>query len=315
MDTNPKKAMLVEVKTNMLEKVKILHNEYNKPTQEILTQYRRNDKIDLAEFFRMCRRKLKEIDEEYYRHTIIFVTNDENPIRDDPQLKLTVMNEAISLEASEIRLELVSMRKNFDYTKFWNEFFNRFQNPPRLEEFCADRIGLRRRLKNTVIYRYTPLKCKLFPFKNDFQKHLQCKRVKFIRPAKLYNTNRMSKDGKLVMRVKSEEAPFAPQYRVNLGHTELEHFDVKERYDVYYNNLPLGLHLQYVSDRETQVGVTVGRPGLLMMDDKEELSHFYDNFWSYCVDNNKVSGGNRCGEPKPVKQTCVFLGSDVLKKI
>lgn len=287
MTTDPKKATLVEVKTNMLDKTKILLDEYQKPTTELIT-HKRNDKIDLAAFFQICKRKLKEI-EDYYQQTIIFITNDENPIKDDPQLKFTAMNEAKSLDNSEIRLELISLRNNFDYTKFWNEFFNRFQNPPNIEEFCEDRLGLRRRLKNSIIYRFTALKCKLFPFKNDFQKHLQCKRVQFIRPAKLYNTSRMSKDGKLLMRVKPVQVPFEPQYRVNLGHTELEHFNAKERYDIFYNNLPLGLHLQYVSDRQTEVGVTVGRPGLLMMDDKEELSHFYDNFWSYCVDNNKVS--------------------------
>lgn len=289
VETDPKKATLVEIKTNMLEKFKILRDEYNKPVSQLITQYKRNDEIDLAAFFQMCRRMLKEIEGDYYQQTLIFITNDDSPVRDNAQLKFAVMNEAKSLEACDVRLELVSMREDFDYTKFWNEFFNTFQNPPNIEEFCANRKGLTTRLKNSIIYRYTPLKCKLFPFKNDFQKHLQCKRVKFIRPAKLYNTNRMSKDGKLLMRVKSEQAPFVPQYRVNLGNAELEHFDLKEKYEIFYNDLPLGLHLQYVSDRQTEIGVTVGRPGLLMMDVKEELSHFYDNFWSYCVDNNKVS--------------------------
>lgn len=51
--------------------------------------------------------------------------------------------------------------------------------------------------------------------------------------------------------------------------------------------LCLGLHLQYVCNRQLSAGLLLNHASILMLDPKEDLKYF-DEFWQYCVDNDKV---------------------------
>ncbi|XP_066145196.1 X-ray repair cross-complementing protein 5 [Euwallacea fornicatus] len=283
------KANLIEVEDNMLESIKKLKEVSNKSLNELRVAYERTVDVDLAAFFLLCRKKFKGIKAAYYKRTLIIITNDDNPLKGDSQKKFAALNEAKTFEPCDITLELISMTSNFDYKIFYNELFHLYSKPPTSEAICKDKEGLVDKLSNLLIYRYTKIRYKLFPFKNDYDRFLKVMKVNFIREAKLYNTSKATRDGRIVIKAKQDPGARSQEQKYKLFTSTLGciEFDLQDKYDIY-SKLPLGIHLQYISDRQTNIGVVIDQVSLIVLDPKEELQDYFEQFWQYCVENNKV---------------------------
>ncbi|XP_066245087.1 ATP-dependent DNA helicase 2 subunit 1 [Euwallacea similis] len=283
------KASLTEVEGNFLESIKTLKEISNKSSNELRVTYERTGDIDLAAFFLLCRKKFKEIKAAYYKRILILITNDDDPLKGDSQKKFVALNEAKTFEPCDITFELIPMTPNFDYKIFYNELFHLYSKPPTCEEICKDKDGLVQKLSNSLIYRYTKIQYKLFPFKNDYGRFLKVMKVNFIREAKLYNTSRATRDGRIVIKAKQNPDVRNREQKFTIFTDAIEYleFDLKDKYDMY-NKLPLGIHLQYISDRQTDFGVVINQVSLIVLDPSEELRDYFEQFWQYCAENNKV---------------------------
>jgi len=285
------KASLMEVESNFLDSVKLLKQKCSLSNEELQNGYERQGNLDLGAFFLLCKKKFKAINAAYYKRTIIFITTDDDPVEQDPQKRFTALNEAKTFEAGDITFELVTMTDKFDYTKFYNELFHLYTKPSLEEILCQDKDGLVDKLSNSIVFRYTKLRYNFYPFKNDHSRYLKVMKVNFIRKAKLYNTSKATRDGRLLKRVRDNlgvDNPNSCAFTLNMGASvEPLQLELKDKYDIYGNDLPLGLHLQYVSDRQTQPGFVVNETTILIVDPKEDLPYF-GLFWQYCVDNDKV---------------------------
>ncbi|CAG9768392.1 unnamed protein product [Ceutorhynchus assimilis] len=281
------KATFVEVQNNLLDTVKLLKKECLKSNEDLKTQYQRQTDIDLASFFLLCKKKFKDINAAYYKRTLIYITNDDNPLKGDNQKKFAALNEVKTFEPSDITLELITMKDTFDYSKFYNELFHLYSKPPVADVVCQDKDGLVEKLSSSIVFRYTKIRYNFYPFKYDKTRFLKVIKANFIREAKLYNTHKASTDGRMLIKVKADPTLVnqeAQQFKIIEGLT----LDLKDKYDIFGNDLPLGLHLQYVSNRQTDVGIVINQLSVLFLNPKEELGDYFDQFWQYCVEKNKV---------------------------
>ncbi|XP_060534710.1 uncharacterized protein LOC132707066 isoform X2 [Cylas formicarius] len=285
-------ATLVEVQNNLLDTVKLLKTECALDNEELRRRYERRTDLDLAAFFLLCKKKFRDIKAAFYKRTIVFVTNDDNPVGGDARRRFAALNEAKTFGASEVSFELVTMKHDFNYGLFYNELFSVYSSKmPLVDEVCEDKDGLVEKLLVSIVFRYTRQKYNFFPFSNDRERYLKVLKVKFFKKAKLFNSDKASRDGKLLKRVHEKsgvEASTQHQFtlRMGIGNEPLK-LDLKDKYDIYGNDLPLGFHLCYVSPRQTAFGVC-GKPTSMLVVDPHEDLKFFDQFWQYCVDNNRV---------------------------
>lgn len=285
------KASLIEVENNLLDSVKLLKEKCSLSNEQLQSDYERKGDLDLGGFFRLCKKKFRAIHNTYYKRIIIFITNDDNPINSDGQKRFTALNEARTFEAGDIYFELVSMKKDFEYEKFYNELFYLYTKPPPKDILCEDQEGLVEQLQSAIVFRYTKLKYHFYPFKNDYSRYLQVIKMSFIRKAKLINTEKAAPDGRLLKRVRPDlgvSQATVPEFELFMGLQEPQlQLNLSDKYDIYGNDMPIGIHLQYVSDRQSMEGVVLNNTNIVIVDPKEELPYF-EHFWQYCVDRNKV---------------------------
>lgn len=274
----------------MLESVKRLKKEISQSNEHLKVKYERTGDVDLAAFFLLCKKKFREINSAYYKRSIIYITNDDDPLNGDNQKKFAALNEAKTFEPSDISFEIATMTETFDYTKFYNELFHLYAKPPSVEYVYPDKDCLVEKLLSSIVFRYTKLRYNFYPFKNDYSRFLKVMRVNFIRPVKIYNTHRASRDGKMVIKIKQPPvARNTPQYRVPISTGDAIQLDLKDKYDIYGNALPLGFHLQYVADRQIDDDVIfINKVSILLLNPKEELHNYFEQFWQYCTAKNKV---------------------------
>ncbi|KAF7272789.1 hypothetical protein GWI33_014462 [Rhynchophorus ferrugineus] len=281
---------LIEIEGNLLDSIKILKEECSLSNEELKAKYERTSQIYLGKLFSLCKRKFKSINSVYYKRHLIYITNDDDPVSGDDHNKYVAINEAKTFEGNDIFFELITMRSDFDYTKFYNELFYSCSNIPPADIICPDKDGLEDKLKSIIVFRYTKLRTRFYPFSNEYSKYLKVLKVNFIKKAKLINNKRVSKDDwKPVKCVKKPNiSGDSGQYKLTMGVGEdpftFSAADVKE---LRSNDLPLGLHLQYVSNRQLSTGVLLNHTSILIVDPKEDLKYF-DEFWQYCVNNDKV---------------------------
>lgn len=115
-------------------------------------------------------------------------------------------------------------------------------------------------------------------------------KVNFIRKPRLYNSDKASHDGRILKRMKPNlgvTPVVQPEFQLHYGGESSLKLDLQDKYDIYGNNMPLGFHLQYVSDRQAKLGIVLGPTTILIVDPKEDLPYF-DQFWQYCAEKNKV---------------------------
>ncbi|XP_030765990.1 uncharacterized protein LOC115890027 [Sitophilus oryzae] len=287
------KASLIEVESNMLDSIKFLKEESGLSNAELKTKYERQSSLDVAAFFLLCKKKFKSIISAYYKRTIVFITNNDDPVDGDAQRKFTALNEAKTFEGNSINFEIVSMINDFDYTKFYNELFHLYSEPPTTDVICQDKHGIVEKLLPLIVFRYTKLRTRFYPFENDYGRHLNVMKMNFIRKARLLNNQKASVDGRMLKTVhvlrelgSNKPNPFKYRLRLGVGEEPLR-FNEKDRYDIEGNDLPLGFHFQYVSDRQSEAGVVVNKTSILAYDPKEDLE-FFQHFWQYCFDRNQV---------------------------
>ncbi|KAL1491121.1 hypothetical protein ABEB36_011764 [Hypothenemus hampei] len=281
------KATLVNVQNNLLDTIKFLKELSSQSIDYLKTKYQRDANLDLAALFLLCKKKLREINSEYYKSTILFITNHDDPTKDSPQMKYAAINEVKSFAADNIIFELVTMTDSFDYTLFYNELFYVYSSQPPVEEIYPDKYGIVKKLSSLITYSTIKSRLKLFPFSNDHTKFLKVMKMNLARKAKLLNTHTVSIDGKMVMKVKPDPAEQAI-YATDLNNGQRLEITSEERLRVFSDALPIGFHLQFVADRQTDIGMIIHKTSILVLDPHEELEGYFNQFWQYCVDNSKV---------------------------
>lgn len=262
----------------------------------------------MAGFFLLCKKKFREISSAYYKRTLIYITNDDNPTKEDKQKKFTALSQAKSFEPNDINFKLITMNKNFEITKFYSELLYMSSKEPITEELCLNKNALVEALSSKIILAYTKHKFNFYPFKNDRTRFLKVIKVSFIREAKLYNINKASHDGKQLVKVKENaSAPIQEPVRfgLKLNNDNMLELDSKDKDSISANDLPLGFHLQYVSDRHSDFGIVIDQVSLLLLDPKEELDQHFNQFWLYCIKKNKV-------QPKISYIVCCFILTFIL---
>ncbi|KAH1024083.1 uncharacterized protein LOC109545713 [Dendroctonus ponderosae] len=283
------KASFIDVQNNLIDSIKFLKDKCSQSNEQLKANYERYADLDLAGFFLLCKKKFREISSAYYKRTLIYITNDDNPTKEDKQKKFTALSQAKSFEPNDINFKLVTMNKNFEISKFYNELFYLSSKGPITEELCLNKNALVEALSSKIILAYTKHKFNFYPFKGDRTRFLKVMRVNFIREAKLSNIHKASHDGKQLVKVKENASAQEPvRFRLQLNNEKIIELDSKDKYSIIANNLPLGFHLQYVSDRHSNFGIVIDQVSLLLLDPKEELDQHFNQFWLYCIEKNKV---------------------------
>ncbi|KAJ8966568.1 hypothetical protein NQ314_003463 [Rhamnusium bicolor] len=275
---------LTEFQDNLIDTVKLLKERTKWPDKQLSDEYQRKGDFDLATFFLACKKVFHDIKSPFYKRTLIYITNDDEPVL-DANKRFTALNEVKTFSGNQIDFQVVPMRLDFDYTKFYNELFSVMDCSP-VEEICEDTEGLIEKLTSTVVKRYTQRKLPFYPFKGDTTRFLSCFKIDIIHATRLINV-KMTKDGKSIKRVVVGDSQSSYFFKCKAPGRETIKFDTYEKNAILEHTLPLGLTLLYISKRSTDVGHVLGKPFLLQQDKKDELPYF-EKFWQCCVDNERV---------------------------
>ncbi|RZC35271.1 hypothetical protein BDFB_004284 [Asbolus verrucosus] len=262
-------ATFVNFNDNVLDSIKLLKGKNEMSNDKLSDLYK----------------KFKEIKSAVYKRTIIYITNDDDPVRGDKTQRFAALNEAKNFEASDINFQMVTMNDNFDYKMFYNELYS-VMKVPLVETIVEDEEGLLEKLSSLILVRYYQRRLNFFPFLNDQSRFIKVIQKKFIQEEKLYNNAHITTSGKSVKKI-SKNVGDAPKTFVLKYNNEHLEFDVEENFDLKNNDLPIGYTLIHVSDRVTEVGFVLTNSSILEIDHKEDLK-FFDSFWQYCVDKKKV---------------------------
>ncbi|XP_050302150.1 ATP-dependent DNA helicase 2 subunit 1 [Anthonomus grandis grandis] len=285
------KVTLTDIQTDFLESLKLLKEKQEMSNEELQREYERTSDLDLAAFLLLCKRKFKNVDTSYYKRTLIFITTDDNPVKNDTQRKFTALKEAETLEPCDVTLELVPMNPNFDFTLFYNEMFHLiYANTPNREDIYPDKDSLVEKLNSAIACRHNKIRYNFFPFQGDSSRNLKVMKVNYIRKAQFLNTAKASHDGRMLVQYKEpSEVPEPETFILDGGDCgENIKFDLSDKCEILQDDLELGFHLQYVSNRQTDIGIVISEPSILIVDPKEELKHYFEEIWQYCADKNKV---------------------------
>lgn len=278
-------ASFVNFNDNILKSIKFLKEKNEMSEEKLLDTYQRKGGLNLSSFFLLCKKKFKEVNSVFYKRTIIFITNDDNPVRGDKNQRFAALNEVKTFEANEMNFEMVTMNSNFDYKIFYNELFSIIKNPL-VETIVEDEEGLLEKLSSLVLVRFYQRKLLFFPFVNDQSRFLKIRQQSYIYEEKLYNNASISESGKLLKKVPKLITDSIETFSLKHSQGAIE-FSAEERNEIRETSIPIGYTLINVSDRVTDVGIVLTNPDIILIDPKEELS-FFESFWQYCVDKNKV---------------------------
>ncbi|XP_044759918.1 uncharacterized protein LOC123317442 [Coccinella septempunctata] len=288
------KATLVDFKDNMIKATKFLKEKSKLSEEQLKNEYMRKEDLDLAEYFQLCKKKLRNISTTAYKRILIFITNDPDPVCGDASKRFTALQEAKNFEGNDITFQLVVNDENFQYKIFYNELFSLLDKPSQ-EIICEDEEGLFEKLVTTICFRLSQRKLCFYPFADDSTKYITIIRKSYIKQDRLLNNSFVAEDGtplKRITRTTSDQENVTEIKRVfhNLNtkknFEELE-FDVHENMGEHDRCFPVGLTLLYVCHRLSGIGEVISEPRILEADASEKLP-FFDQFWQYCVRENKV---------------------------
>ncbi|KAJ8919740.1 hypothetical protein NQ315_006269 [Exocentrus adspersus] len=275
---------LINFGDNLIDTVKLLESKAALPNKQLADEYQRKGEFDLAAFFLACKKTFHDLKTAYYKRVLIYITDDDDPAKDAAK-RFTALNEIKTFSGSDINFEVVSTTPSFDYSKFYNELFSLLDEPP-MEQICEDEVGLVEKLTCSVLTRQSKMRIRLFPFKEDFTRALECFKLDFVSASKLLNT-KVRKDGQSIKLATETQGEIGgpSSYFKEKGEGVVK-FDPYERCCLLDNTIPQGLTLLYVSKRTTDVGYVLSKPFLLAPQEKEDM-HFH-KFWQCCVKNEKV---------------------------
>ncbi|XP_023014023.2 ATP-dependent DNA helicase 2 subunit 1 [Leptinotarsa decemlineata] len=276
---------LINFQHNILDSVKLLKAKTQLKDDEIVKEFQRQKELDLGTFFLSCKKLFHEIKTTYYKRTLIYITNDDNPVN-NKNTKFTALNEAKNFGGNQIEFEVVPTVENFNYKLFYNELFSLIGGP-RVEEICIDTDGLLQKLSASVVMKNNK-HLNFYPFKDDPTRFIKCLKEEYMFSSS-HNNIMVTKDGKKVIN-HTVEFDDNTSYRFRIkdcDRADSAQFTLSEKEACLDYSLPKGITLLYVSDRVVDVGHVLTKSFLLKEDPKEDLPYF-KKFWQSCVDMNKV---------------------------
>lgn len=316
------KSTFIDFKDNLLDTIKLLKEKRLLKNEDLANQYKRSGDFYLADFLLQCKKKFEAIKTDVFFKTLIYITNDDNPVKGDSNKRYTALNEAKNINDSNIRFQLISTIRDFNHNLFYNELFSIIS--PKLpieEEICLDVEGLIAKLSSLIRPRFRKRKTYFYLSKNDLGRFLKVNIIDFITKVNLFNNAMMMRSTKTLVKKKytsddTEISDFTNRIEIKFG---LLNTVTLSKDKLPQSNAPVGFHLVCVSNRISTIGFVLDEScPLLTVDPKEELSAHFNTLWQYCVEKNKVLiCGRKCTRvgrisyeeliPKYVNNTKMFL--------
>ncbi|XP_072401207.1 uncharacterized protein [Diabrotica undecimpunctata] len=293
---------LISFSQSVLDTIKLLQEKCKQTDADLITQYQRKTVLNLSSFFLTCKKVFHEIKSVFYKRSLIYLSNDDKPVT-DKTARFTAFNEIKTFAASQIEFQVIPTIQDFKYNFFYNELFSIIGNPKR-EEICTDTEGLTEKLSSLIMVAINEYQVLFYPFRDDPERFLKCKRFSFTTNIQLYNSF-MTKDGKKVINTNapSNEPVY---FKIRSSDPNLDHmrFDSLEKESLRDNVTPKGLTLAYIGDRQIGLGHMFFSSHLIKVDPTETLP-FFNKFWDHCVHSKKVlvcfSKNNQPDRPRYVE--------------
>ncbi|CAH1104952.1 unnamed protein product [Psylliodes chrysocephalus] len=277
---------LIGFSKSILDTIKLLKDKLDLTDLELQQTHQRKGNLDLGEFFLTCKKIFHDVKTMFYKRTLIYISNDDRPIA-DKNSKFTALNEIKTFAAQQIEFQILPTIESFNYKYFYNELYAILGSKIQ-EEVCTDAEGLAQKLSSTILFKTNERKVLFYPFKGDSGRFLKCKRVQLFSNIQLTNSFMTTKGEKVInMKVPGDANPVYSIRYVGEGKAEGVHFDLCEKNAFQDFNLPKGITLLFVGDRQVELGHVFSKPNLIKVDPKEELP-FFKKFWDNCVASNKV---------------------------
>lgn len=277
---------LISFNNSILNTVKLLKDKLQLTDLELQQTHQRKGNLDLGGFFLTCKKIFHDVKSTFHKRTLIYISNDDRPIA-DKNSKFIALNEIKTFAVNQIEFQILPTIKSFNYKYFYNELYAILGSQKR-EEICTDAEGLTQKLSSTILAKINERKVLFYPFKGDSGRFLKCLRVHLFSNIQLSNSFMTTKGERVVntMVPGDEKHVYSIKY-VNEEKADSVKFDLSEKNAFQDFNLPKGITLLFVGDRQLDVGHVFSKPTLIKVDPKEEVP-FFKKFWDNCVASNKV---------------------------
>ncbi|CAH0546051.1 unnamed protein product [Brassicogethes aeneus] len=274
--------VLVKFTDNLIDTTRKLKELSEKSLDDLIKSFMRVGEFDLGMFYLFCKKQFNNVTSKYKDRTLVYISNDEDPVRGDKVKQFTAFNEARNFQHSDITFHLLPMVGSFDLGKFYDEFY-RACNITSEAEVCLTYDDLEWKLSTYIIKKVIKFNQKFYPFK-DQGLFLQCQRFNYIKSFKLLNNAAMHKNGTLAKQITYDEEN--KEVTFSAGRKPYEFTDAQKK-ELTKSDFNIGYTLYTVTERVTPVGFVLKSPHLLIVHPEEKLPYF-EQFWQYCVNKNKV---------------------------
>ncbi|KAF2896734.1 hypothetical protein ILUMI_09441 [Ignelater luminosus] len=279
------KANFIEFEQSVPDTVKVFQDLKRKSNTDLKTKFQRKGNFDLGDFFLFCKKKLLKINADVYKRTVIFITNEDDPIQNDPKKRFKIISESQKFPGIQMDLHVVTFKKDFDYDNLYSEVLSACNSPP--VEKIDNLTTLTDKLTSLVQTRYRKMKNKFYPFKDNTDSYIEIIINKFFKKADIQNNMYVTKDTQKEVKKSKKQVDYTENYKCIYAKSEEPLiFNELEKERLPETNIPIGYSLLYVGEETSKFGWIIKSP-VLMEKHHKETEPIFDCFWQFCKEKSK----------------------------
>lgn len=244
-------AKLVDFKTTMQETVLAIDKLLQMNNNTLIKNYMCGN-VDLASFFLLCKKELLESDFRSRNKIMLFLTNNDDPFKNNVNEKGRLLIETATFAPSNIRLAVTALSENFDYQQFYAELLQ-LAKSFLIADCCLDPDGIFDKLLNYIQPEVYRQKFKLYMCSKNKDYYINVHIQHFARTVKLNSNYALTKDRNVEVKKKYLSSEVSPKHVININGENLQ-VSGEEVVKMRHNALPRGFFLLCISDDITQTG-------------------------------------------------------------
>ncbi|KAF5283936.1 hypothetical protein FQR65_LT13697 [Abscondita terminalis] len=282
-DNNVAKSNLIEFEQTIPDTIKLLKHLKEQTKDYLQFKYERKQNFDLADFFLLCKNKLLSIKTDVYKRIIIYVTNDDNPVQNDPKKRFKIINESQKFPSIQIELVVVTLNPNFDNSHLYSELLSASGSTT---VDTVSQTTLTKKLENLINKKRYTRKCSFYPFMGNTESYFEVTITNPTSASTIRKNAHVTRDAQKEVKKTIRQQTGGTYKCLYSKKEEPLILDEIEKQNLGENSLPVGYTLVYVAESILKPGWVLKPPYLMEKHPKEALQLF-ESFWQFCRDKGK----------------------------
>lgn len=280
------KANFIDFEQSIPETIQILKELKEQSNDNLKAKYERREDFDLGDFFLFCKNKFLSVKSDAYKRNVIYLTNNDDPIGNDPKMKFKIKHEVLKFSNLLISLYVFSYKNDFDNSLFYGKVLDECNSAP--VEIFTDKSKVIDTLSSFVTHKYKKYRHKFYPFHGNAELYIDVVENKFIKTTSISKNMYVTRDSKKEVKKSTSRQNFVQNYELQYSKSidkklllnHLENSLIQE------TNVPIGYTLVCVGEETSRDGWIIDPP-VFIEKHFQETELLFDSFWQFCKEKLK----------------------------